>query len=151
MGPSHDLVSRAPRGPVVAGKRREVAASRRGVMRGALAALFAPGAVAGVAAGSRVGHPPLDWRSLSRAWKEFYQHSADVRRELDDLERALHQWSKNLHITAEFQYERKRLLRARECILDLRERFGSAFVQTIDWAAVSDWGSAISAMGGEHG
>lgn len=111
-----------------------MAATRRGLIRGAIVALFAPaGARAGATWGAST--PRVDsgeWASLSEQWlalREWEDRLVKLRMRLESMAVRV---ANDAHD-----------LVARERILDLKERFGSAFVSTIEWPAVDEWGAAL--------
>lgn len=123
-----------------------MAATRRGLVRGALIALFAPGAAkaASMVRGSPVEDLSPGWRQLMAEWANL--HRAQER---------LFEWNYELDVRQkdliELELGNSRVaneLDRRERLLDLRERFGSAFVRTIDWREVSDWGGKLQRRGG---
>lgn len=113
-----------------------MSATRRGLIRGTIAALFAPAAAAAPLAGAARVHP-LEWKNLTANWRALDEREGRLWVERDRLA----QWEARLiHNTARFNAE----VRRRERILDLKERFGSAFVSTIEWPAVDEWGRALA-------
>ena len=117
-------------------------ASRRGLIRGALIALFAPGAAkaASMVCGSPVEDLSPGWRQLMGRWDDLYaaqERLFEWNYELDVRQKAL----------IELELGNSRVaneLDRRERLLDLRERFGSEAVRTIDWPAVSEWKASRS-------
>ena len=78
-----------------------------------------------------------EWENLHRAQERLFEwnYALDVRqKDLIELELG------NSRVANE--------LDRRERLLDLRERFGSEAVRTIDWREVSDWGGKLQRRGG---
>lgn len=131
-------------------------ATRRGVIRSAVAALFAPAAPVDAMA---------ELPSSPGLLRRQFQILADERQRLDEWQSVLayrqetfEMWAENLasnqadclcqHLeTRRWQAS----LTRRERMLDLRERFVDTWPRWLDWSEVSDWGGALAAMGEFNG
>lgn len=124
-------------------------ATRRGLVRGALAVAAAPAAAVAAPPAVRTIHIDRDWANYVERWNALRAWES----RLATHRRLLNVFSRNLQSGAVVHRQRRRDLRrfeadldGRERMLDLRERFLDTWPRWLDWSEVSDWGGALAAM-----